>query len=543
MSGYNYDFVNKVPDRLLCQICKRPCRDPHRSVCCGHVFCKSELHTSSEQLGEERCPQCLKKEFIKYIDRSLQRDINEISIYCPNKKDGCGWIGEIAHIDNHMKKCEISCSKCKQIIYFSTMRTHLDTECPCYCPYCDITAEREVISSKHKEKCSKFPITCPNNCGLDDIPRDDMDDHKKVCPLEMIQCEYHQCGAVIARNEIMEHYRLNFLTHIHSFKSELDSSFQTMTALLSCCTEAERNVAYLLSSVSNALDDMDVKFKPVNHVDALTPPHAKLQPNVSRKSFNDVSEPYQKCLMPRFLQYCIMWIVLLNSLLVILLSMQIFHLAMGYNKSKFIYPILTEMDERLSLTLYYLILGCGFIKRPPPSDQEYELEYWKNTLGIQIIAPVILEMPHFDKYRINNEQWYSSPFFALEGGYLVCLRVDAAGNGDGEGAHVSVYLHLMKGPHDDKLKWPMRGRYEINLIHPTNSSLNTCNPYFKNVHFNENFADYNRVTASKMSYYGLGYAKYIDSSNAILTNLTIATSFLTKHNSLLFEISYYDVYV
>ena len=64
------------------------------------------------------------------------------------------------------------------------MKSHLDTECPCYCPYCDITAEREVISSEHKEKCHKFPLTCPNNCGLDNIPQDDMDEHKKVCPLK-----------------------------------------------------------------------------------------------------------------------------------------------------------------------------------------------------------------------------------------------------------------------------------------------------------------------------------------------------------------------
>ena len=135
-------------------------------------------------------------------DKALQREMNhEISIYCPNKKEGCGWVGEIARVDDHLKECEIGCSKCKQLVQFSTMKSHLDTECPCYCPYCDITAEREVISSEHKEKCHKFPITCPNNCGLGDIPQDYMEEHKKECPLEMIQCEYG-CGAVIARNKL-----------------------------------------------------------------------------------------------------------------------------------------------------------------------------------------------------------------------------------------------------------------------------------------------------------------------------------------------------
>ena len=151
MSGYDHDFVEDPPNRLLCNICLLPCRDPYRSVCCGHAFCKSELEE-----GGCSCPKCRSKDFSTYVDKALEREIKELRIYCPNKKDGCGWIGEIARVDDHLRGCKISCSKCKQIVYFSTMKSHLDIECPCYCPYCDITAEREVISSEHKEKCHNY---------------------------------------------------------------------------------------------------------------------------------------------------------------------------------------------------------------------------------------------------------------------------------------------------------------------------------------------------------------------------------------------------
>ena len=110
-----------------------------------------------------------------------------------------------------------------------------------YCPFCGITAERELISSEHKEKCHKFPIACPNNCGLGDIPRDCMEEHKKVCPLEIVQCEYG-CGAIMARSKIMEHDRERFLTHIRIFKRELDRSIQK-TNLVNRFAEAERKVA------------------------------------------------------------------------------------------------------------------------------------------------------------------------------------------------------------------------------------------------------------------------------------------------------------
>ena len=106
-------------------------------------------------------------------DVQVDCDVEALKIYCPNKnRNGCGWIGEIACVDGHLRGCKISCSKCKEIVYFSTMKSHLDTECPCYCPYCDITAEGEVINSEHKEKCHKFPLSCPNNTGVNNAPHD-----------------------------------------------------------------------------------------------------------------------------------------------------------------------------------------------------------------------------------------------------------------------------------------------------------------------------------------------------------------------------------
>ena len=539
MSGYNYDFVGDVPDRLLCQICQLPCRDPYRSVCCGSVFCKAELNVDTRDDQLKECPVCPSREqkSTVYKDKALQREIyHEISIYCPNKKEGCSWVGEIARVDNHLKECEISCSKCKQLVRFSTIKSHLDTECPCYCTYCDITAEREVISSEHKEKCHKFPITCPNNCGLGDIPRDCMGEHKKVCPLEMVQCEYG-CGAVMARNKVMEHDRERILTHIHIFKGDLDRSIQT-TNLADCCTEAQRNVTYLLSCVTEKLDAIEVeKLKPIDYADSSTP---RLETVKIHNQLFTVSIANQKLFMTKPFLFTMKWLLCLNWLLMqLLVLLNVKNIYWKYKTDSFVDPVLTEMDERLSLTLTNLVVGCGFKQHPPTdTDMEYQLDYWRSSMGIYIVAPVYLEMPDFDKHTITNTEWYSSPFFAYEGGYVLCLRVHANTNG-GRGTRVSVYLHLMKGPYDDRLKWPLRGKFFIQLI---NTTTETCNPYHKTVHFDTPF-DYNRITAGKMSYYGLGYDEFVDfsrisSSVETLSNLTVVDSFLTKHNSLFFMISY-----
>ena len=76
---------------------------------------------------------------------------------------------------------------------------------------------------------------------------------------------------------------------------------------------------------------------------------------------------------------------------------------------------------------------------------------WLSSEMTNLLAPVIVKMPSFNRKVTDREVWSSNPFFAFGGGYQMCLKVYVAGRGNGEGTHISVYLYLMKGPHDDKL--------------------------------------------------------------------------------------------
>ena len=101
------------------------------------------------------------------------------------------------------------------------------------------------------------------------------------------------------------------------------------------------------------------------------------------------------------------------------------------------------------------------------------------------VTPVSFKITKFSQWFKNNKEWYSNPFFAFDGGYQMCLKVYAAGNDDGEGTHVSVYLHFMKGPYDDKLArsgyWPLRGIFTIILL----NQLNDRDHYRHKIHHNE----------------------------------------------------------
>ena len=57
-----------------------------------------------------------------------------------------------------------------------------------------IATLQENTEGEHKKQCPKFPIACPNKCEAGSVPRDDVKEHIKMCPLELIQCEYHVVG-------------------------------------------------------------------------------------------------------------------------------------------------------------------------------------------------------------------------------------------------------------------------------------------------------------------------------------------------------------
>ena len=216
--SYDFNYVERLPDKLMCKICQLPCREAQKSDCCGNVFCNRDLEKmKAATTVSYACPICRTEPFKTYPDHAVDREIKGLRIYCQNKRIGCGcnWSGTLDQIDAHLNKCEIACEHCKEVVHYTAMISHIN-ECPCHCQYCGVVAERDVISGQHMEKCNKFPEPCPNTCGRDNIPQDEMDSHKKECPLEMVWCEYYDvgCKTMLVREKMSAHYRDEMAKHL-----------------------------------------------------------------------------------------------------------------------------------------------------------------------------------------------------------------------------------------------------------------------------------------------------------------------------------------
>ncbi|XP_065917607.1 uncharacterized protein [Dysidea avara] len=162
----------------------------------------------------------------QFIEGEHKEQCPKFPIACPNK---CK-VDNIPRedIDEHKKMCpleEVTCpNNCGATLQRQYIHTHIKMECPhlkVECQHCHITGEQQLIEGEHKEQCPKFPIACPNRCEVGSVPRDDVEEHKKMCPLELVQCEYHVVGCEkrMARKDQKKHNKekmeehLSFTTH------------------------------------------------------------------------------------------------------------------------------------------------------------------------------------------------------------------------------------------------------------------------------------------------------------------------------------------
>ena len=254
--GHDYEFVDKVPDRFICQICTKVLRDPHLAVCCGQHFCKSCLNKWFARQGKESCPHCRAEGegFNHVIHKGLRSEVNHLKIRCSNHGEGCQWTGELGTLKQHLEsnsgcgyvlvECPNKCysvymdrldifeEEILTILKRKDLEVHVTTDCylrPYQCEFCGHKDTYKAITGQglylgiltfndpyggHQAKCPKVPLKCPNKCGMKNIKRKDMEGHRRQCPQEPVECPFAEAGC----KEKLKRYQLN--THVTSSMQE-----------------------------------------------------------------------------------------------------------------------------------------------------------------------------------------------------------------------------------------------------------------------------------------------------------------------------------
>jgi len=118
IGGYDFEFIEDIPDDLTCTLCHYALKNPVQIEDCGHTFCedcfnRTKDHASANSL-EFCCP--LDRQVINigrvFKNKADERKVLNLKVKCRYFVDECEWIGELRNALEHASKC----SKNKTII-------------------------------------------------------------------------------------------------------------------------------------------------------------------------------------------------------------------------------------------------------------------------------------------------------------------------------------------------------------------------------------------------------------------------------------------
>ena len=275
--GYDYDFAAEVPSKYICTICSEVLREARLTECCGQHYCDSCLKKWLAQNAQKTCPQCRQKDFQSVLNKEKIREVNELQVYCRNKKDGCGWVGELSAVEEHVdKKCGYTLVSCPNecmmnISNAKTFRRQHLLKCRCRpytCEYCGHKDRYDIITGNlapwkmyptfnkfHYDECANYPLDCPNKCGAAKIKRKDMGTHRDSCELEPIDCPFSHVGCTkIRRRDIDSHCRDSMQNHLLLLAKSLKELAQKNEELAQKNEELSREIEEITNTQFFACD-------------------------------------------------------------------------------------------------------------------------------------------------------------------------------------------------------------------------------------------------------------------------------------------------
>lgn len=153
---FQYDFVDILPLKFVCPVCKDVIHNPQVVLCCKEHICEGCI--KKLKADKKQCPTCNNKKFSIKSDPSFKKLLDAQEIHCTNKVNGCLWSGPLGNLDDHLNSQSDSCSYANSssvaMATHRKMRRQISSSngvdivfCPCYAVGCNTTISKDDISS------------------------------------------------------------------------------------------------------------------------------------------------------------------------------------------------------------------------------------------------------------------------------------------------------------------------------------------------------------------------------------------------------------
>ena len=514
-----YNFITEPPKSRFCPICFDLLTEPYLSDCGHHVCCQCCTKLLSE--GKKECPECREPDALSSarLNKFLQREINDLKVRCQHHREGCEWTGEVrdlqSHLDPDKRKCDyilLPCSfGCGERIRSGAMRDHLKSHCTkrqISCEYCSYFSSYDIVTKKHLRVCLQVSLLCPNRCSVTELKREQLQAHIDECPLQVVSCPFTSAGCTVKlpRNKmekheataVCEHLRLVMKLHLNQETSIppaaattpfLYNQAPTEIIISDYCEKKEANEEWYSSPfyTHNRGYKFRLKVHPNGHGTG-SGSHLSVYAQIMRGEYdNELEWPFEGRITIELLN----WREDKNhhSLMIHFNrhldpkgsnSSHAIYRETGTGRGRHLFISLTDLasttnteylrDDYLKLRVSVAVYSTPLLHLTPA---------WQDPLISTQSGPQFTISEYSKRKQFNNEyysppfttspQGYtlcltSPPFTTSPQGYTLCLEVDANGYGSAKGSHLSIFAHIMKGRHDDRLQWPFTGTIIIELL-------------------------------------------------------------------------------
>ena len=213
------------------------------------------------------------------------------SVECPNKSLGCQWAGERGDLDQHLSEssvegecqfvtvaCPYSCGDNFQRCQLEEHKTNDCPSRPFTCQYCSYEATYADVTTEHWLLCEKYPLQCPNDCGVGVIGHQDLEEHlDEVCPLQVVECEFSYAGCEVEcqRQYMQDHVNENVKAHLAIVSTVVEEKVEEQQELKANIEELQgtveqqqKQIVALMSALTRVAQDVQKPLTPV----FVTPP-------------------------------------------------------------------------------------------------------------------------------------------------------------------------------------------------------------------------------------------------------------------------------
>lgn len=121
-----------------------------------------------------------------------------------------------------------------------------------------------------------------------------------------------------------------------------------------------------------------------------------------------------------------------------------------------------EMEKHENTDPTHLLLAMEAVLKQQERLRSLEAQLARNSSYNN--GKFTFKMAAFTQLKLTGTLFFSPSFYTGPGGYKMCIRVVANGDGQGKDTHISVYAVVMRGDYDDNLEWPIKGTVVVELL-------------------------------------------------------------------------------